>query len=88
MVNAEEVIAEVDRILVEQFEVEAELVVASARLKEDLDLDSLDGADLMIAIEKRFKVRLDEQVARGFRTVGDIHNYVRELVATEAQASA
>lgn len=88
MVNAEEVIAEVDRILVEQFEVEAALVVASARLKEDLDLDSLDGADLMIAIEKRFKVRLDEQVARGFRTVGDIHAYVRDLVATEAQASA
>jgi acyl carrier protein len=82
-----QVIAEVDRILVQQFELDAELVQADARLKEDLDLDSLDGADLMIAIEKHFAVRLDESVARRFKTVGDIHDYVGTLIVT-ARASA
>lgn len=79
--TAETIIAELDRIFVEQFEVTAETVVPEARLREDLDLDSLDAADMMIAIEKRFGVRLDDQVARTFKTVGDIHGYVHKLVA-------
>lgn len=78
--TAETIIAELDRIFVEQFEVTAETVVPEARLREDLDLDSLDAADMMIAIEKRFGVRLDDQVARTFKTVGDIHGYVHKLV--------
>ncbi len=85
MPSAEEVIAQVDRILVDQFELEAGAVTPEALLREDLDLDSLDAADMMVAIEKRFGVRLDDQVARTFRTVGDIHGYVRTLVV-EKQA--
>jgi acyl carrier protein len=78
--SAAQVTAEVDRILNQQFEIEPDLIVPGARLKDDLDLDSLDGADLMIAIEKRFGVRLDEAAARSFRTVGDIHTYVSGVV--------
>ena len=84
--TAESLIAELDRIFVEQFEVTADAVVPGARLREDLDLDSLDAADMMIAIEKRFGIRLDDQVARTFRTVGDIHAYVRTLVAEKDAA--
>lgn len=84
--TAENIIAELDRIFVEQFEVSPEVVLPDARLREDLDLDSLDAADMMIAIEKRFGVRLDDQVARGFKTVGDIHEYVRALIG-EKQAN-
>ncbi|MDP2305990.1 MAG: phosphopantetheine-binding protein [Pseudomonadota bacterium] len=86
--TAETLIAELDRIFVEQFEVTADTVVPEARLREDLDLDSLDAADMMIAIEKRFGVRLDDQVARTFKTVGDIHGYVRKLVAEKLAAEA
>lgn len=84
--NAETLIADLDRIFVEQFEVAAETVVPEARLREDLELDSLDAADMMIAIEKRFGVRLDDQVARTFKTVGDIHAHVRKLVADKLSA--
>lgn len=79
--TAEEIIATLDKILVDQFELAADDVVPSARLREDLDLDSLDAADMMIAIEKRFGIRLDDTVARTFTTVGDIHGYVHKLVA-------
>jgi len=84
--TAESLIAELDRIFVEQFEVTADAVVPEARLREDLDLDSLDAADMLIAIEKRFGIRLDDQVARTFRTVGDIHAYVHTLVAEKDAA--
>lgn len=82
--DADELIQALDRILVDQFELPADAVVPEARLREDLDLDSLDAADMLIAIEKRFGVRLDDTVARSFRTVGDIHDYVRRLVAERA----
>ena len=79
--DAERIIADLDRIFIDQFELEPAKVVPDARLREDLDLDSLDAADMLVAIEKRFGIRLDDQVARQFRTVSDIHSYVRKLVA-------
>jgi acyl carrier protein len=85
--DAERIISDLDRIFIDQFELESSKVVPEARLREDLDLDSLDAADMLVAIEKRFGIRLDDQVARQFRTVSDIHSYVRKLVA-EKQNSA
>ena len=79
--DAERIINDLDRIFVDQFELAASQVGPTARLREDLDLDSLDAADMLVAIEKKFGIRLDDEVARQFRTVGDIHEYVRKLVA-------
>lgn len=86
--SVDAILAELDRMFVEQFEVDPEAVVPEARLKEDLDLDSLDAADMLIAIERRFDVRLEDEVARSFKTVGDIHRYVRSLVEARAVAGA
>ena len=85
--NAEGIIAELNRIFEEQFELSPEAIVPDAKLREDLDLDSLDAADMLIAIEKKFGIRLDDQVARTFRTVGDIHAYVHKLVAEKDQGA-
>lgn len=78
--TAEEVIAELNRIFVEQFELDPGSVVPDARLREDLDLDSLDAADMLVLIEKKFGIRMDDELVRTFRTVGDIHGYVHRLV--------
>lgn len=86
--TAESVIAELDRLLVEQFELEPEAITPDARLREDLDLDSLDAADMLVLIEKRFGIRMDDEIVRTFRTVGDVHGYVRTLVEQRAQAAA
>lgn len=86
--DADRIIADLDRIFVDQFELDASAVVPEARLREDLDLDSLDAADMLVAIEKRFGIRLDDDVARQFRTVSDIHAYVRQLMAEKAREGA
>lgn len=80
MDTAEQIIASLNQILVRDFEVDATSLTAETRLREDLDLDSLDAADLLIAIEKKWTIRIDETVARKFRTLGDVHAHVRELV--------
>ena len=85
MDSADEIISVLNQMLIKEFEIDPDAVVPDARLREDLDLDSLDAADFVIAIENKWGVRFDEKVARSFRTVGDVHSYVRQIVA-EKQA--
>lgn len=71
-----QVIEGVNRILVEEFELDEASITPDADLREDLDLDSLDAVDLIVAIERVFGVRLEDKVVMQMRTVRDIHDYV------------
>ncbi len=73
------VIDRVNEILVEEFELDDEAVVPEATLREDLQLDSLDGMDLIVALEKEFEVRVDEKELMKLQTVGDVHGYIRQV---------
>ncbi|MEQ1506857.1 MAG: acyl carrier protein [Myxococcota bacterium] len=81
--DVESVIARIDRILCEQFELEPSRVVPSASLQEDLEFDSLDGLDLVVALEKEFGFRVDDKLMLEMKTVGDIHDHVRKLHAEQ-----
>lgn len=72
----EEIRAAVDKIMIDEFEVEPEALIPTASLAEDLDMDSLDGVDLVVALEKTFRCRIPEEEARGIRTLGDIYEKV------------
>ena len=80
----EAVISRVNQILVDEFELDAADVVPEASLREDLQLDSLDGMDLIVALEKEFKVRVDEKELIKMKTVGDVHVYVRQTFQAAA----
>lgn len=73
-----EVVEIVNQVMAEEFELDPAKLVPEARLGEDLELDSLDGVDVVVAIEKAFTCRLGEQQARSLRTLGDIHTVVLE----------
>jgi acyl carrier protein len=79
--SAEDAIRRVDDIMVDVFEVERESLRRDAQLADDLDLDSLDGVDLVIAIEKTFGYKLAEEEARNIKTLGDIYDRVLARVA-------
>lgn len=76
----EEVLKAIDAIMIEGFEVEPELLKPEFRLIEDMGLDSLDGVDLVVMIEKKFACRLDEAEVRKMRTLGDIYDYCIRMV--------
>jgi acyl carrier protein len=86
--SPEAIISKIDEILIEEFELEPESVVPDARLREDLDLDSLDGVDLVVALEKAFEFRIDGKVVVEMKTVGDIHEYVRRHFGSAADIEA
>lgn len=76
----------VDNILIEEFEKEPEELKADASLFDDLDLDSLDGIDLVVALEKAVKAetgkdyKIEEERAKKLQTVGDIYTIIDEIV--------
>jgi len=76
----------VNNILIEEFEKEEEELKEDASLFDDLDLDSLDGIDLVVALEKAIKtkigkeVKIEEEKAKKLQTVGDIYKAIDELV--------
>lgn len=74
--------------LVGEFELERGKIVPTARLREDLGLDSLDGVDLIVALEKALQVQIPEVDARQMRTVADIFTFIDKAVAALETAQA
>jgi acyl carrier protein len=79
--NDSEILERVSGILVEEFEIEKGDITQDAKIYEDLELDSLDGIDLIVALENEFQVKVDrekdEKVIREMRTVDDIINFIK-----------
>jgi acyl carrier protein len=76
----QEVRTVIDEVLEEYFEIERERLLPEANIFEDLELDSLDIVDLVVAMQKRFNVRIrDDERVRDIRTLGDIYQFVLTL---------
>ena len=56
--------------------VNAAKVSATARFKEDLDLDSLDAVELVMAIEEEFCIEIPDSEADKILSIADAINYV------------
>jgi acyl carrier protein len=82
-VTREEVVAQVNEILIQGFEVDPDLLRPEAHLGKDLELDSLDAVDLVVALEKKFGCRIEESEARAMRTLQDIYGYIEQRAARE-----
>ncbi len=72
----QQIIDKVNAIMIRDFEVAPALLAPEARLKEDLGLDSLDGVDMVVAAEREFAVRIDEEQARSIRTLQELYDCV------------
>jgi acyl carrier protein len=77
-----EIVRMVDEVLEEYFEIERERLLPEVNIFEDLELDSLDIVDLVVAMQKKFKVRIrDDERIRDIRTLGDLYQFVLTLQA-------
>ena len=61
---------------VEVLSVEADQVTKEARFAEDLDADSLDLVELVMALEEEFDVSVEEEELEGVETVGAAYDLV------------
>ncbi|RMH81703.1 MAG: acyl carrier protein [Actinomyces sp.] len=58
------------RCAVEVLSVEPDKVVPEASFADDLDADSLDLVELVMALEEEFDINVDEEELEGVTTVG------------------
>jgi acyl carrier protein len=63
-------------IIVDQLGVEADTVTETTSLMKDLEADSLDAVEIIMAIEEEFDVEIPDEEAENFETIGDIAKYV------------
>lgn len=75
MASAEE---RVQNIVVDLLGVDADRVVPSARFREDLEADSLDLVELIMAFEEEFGGEISDEDAQKITTVGEAITYIQE----------
>ncbi len=66
---------------VEVLKVEPTQVTREARFADDLDADSLDLVELVMALEEAFEIEVDEAELDGIETVGQAFDLVAGKVA-------
>ncbi|HET6794388.1 MAG TPA: acyl carrier protein [Acidimicrobiales bacterium] len=65
---------------VEVLQVQADQVVPTASFSDDLDADSLDLVELVMALEESFDISVDESELEGVQTVGQAFDLVMSKV--------
>lgn len=72
----EEVFETVKNVVVEELDVDEDQVTLDAKIKDDLETDSLDVFEIMNELEDKFDIQLD--VEEGIETIGDVVDFVKK----------
>ncbi len=71
-----DIAAKVKEIIVEQLNVDADAVKDDASFIDDLDADSLDTVELIMAFEEAFDLEIPDEEAEKIKTVGDAIKHI------------
>ena len=71
----------VKEIIVEQLGVDPDKVTLEARFNEDLEADSLDLVELIMAFEDEFGGEISDEEAQQIKTVGQAVDYLKTRMA-------
>ncbi len=66
----------VKEIIIDQLNVEGVEITAETRFKEDLDADSLDLFEMVMAIEEEYGVEIPSEELTSLLTVGSVVDYL------------
>ena len=70
--------AEVKKIIVDLLGADEAKVTSEARFREDLEADSLDLVELIMAFEEEFNEEIPDEDAQKITTVGGAVSYIME----------
>jgi acyl carrier protein len=74
--DREEIFAKVKGLIVEQLGVDEDKVTLEANFREDLEADSLDLVELIMAFEEEFGGEISDEEAQEITTVGQAVDYL------------
>lgn len=71
----------IKEILIEEMQVEPEVITLDAELVNDLGVNSLELADLILLCEEKFDIEINDEDIHKFITVGDVVNYLEQIAS-------
>ena len=74
-----EMFEKVKNILMDEMQVSEELITPEAELVNDLGVNSLELADLILLCEEKFDIEINDDDIHKFITVGDVVNYLNQI---------
>ncbi|MBR6727405.1 MAG: acyl carrier protein [Clostridia bacterium] len=66
-------------LLVEELQINPDDITMGAELSKDLNINSIELADLVMLCEEKFNIEISEDQAGEFVTVGDVVDYLESL---------
>ncbi|SEW12129.1 acyl carrier protein [Ruminococcaceae bacterium KH2T8] len=75
----EELFDSIKSMIVDQLGVEEDKITMDSSFVDDLNADSLDMVELVMAMEQEFDVSIPDEVAEKVGTVGDAVEYIKSL---------
>ena len=78
--SRDEIFVQIQKALVELFEVDADDVQLETKLYQDLDLDSLDAVDLVVHLQNLTGKKIKPEEFKLVRTVKDVVDSVEKLL--------
>ena len=76
----DQIFDKIKEIITEQLDVEEDMVTMDASFADDLEADSLDVVELMMAMEEEFNMEISDEDAEKISTVGDAVSYIAEMM--------
>jgi acyl carrier protein len=67
---------QVKAVIVELLSIDEDKVTPDARFREDLEADSLDLVELIMAFEEKFGGEISDEDAQNINTVGEVVAYI------------
>lgn len=68
----------IQQIIAEKLSIDIEEITVEASFLEDLNADSLDIVELIMALEDELEMEIPDEDVEGFKTVGDVVEYVKQ----------
>jgi acyl carrier protein len=79
-----EIFDKVKSIVAEQLSVDAGTVTPQSHFQNDLNADSLDTVELVMALEEEFDIEIPDEAAEKITTVQEAVDYINNKVAASA----
>ncbi len=67
------------KVVIEQLDLDGDIeITPQTSLMNDLEADSLDAVEVIMALEDQFSIEIPDEDAEGFKSIGDIAKYIEE----------
>jgi acyl carrier protein len=76
LMSIEEIIRIINNLLIEEFEIPEKQLLPTARLKDDLGLESLDFVDIAVIVQKEFGLVLKGEEMTTIKTLQDLYDHI------------